>query len=274
MGRILTFLARLDDRLNPITVREARQLVRSGLLIWLVHLMLIGQLVVFGWALLIVDPTAFSDTIGPVVFQVMMAILGFACLLIVPAYAAARLGLEAATGELLTLAMPGVSFERLVFGKFYAAMILVGVIASTILPFAVLALMLRGVGVLSIAVAVSTTLAASAVCVFASIVFSCHLGPGPSRFIVPLLIAGGLLFAAFQQAMTNFASTEMALVAVGNCCCCCFLPTPVLAAAIIIPAYFTARGSTIGRRFRKVRVKPQPPRPPAPATDPPQEAPL
>src|SRR5262245_48681717 len=95
----MNLLARLDDRLNPIVIKELRQAVQSRLVAWALLVFLGLQLLVLGVMLLAREGRSGGDmefTAGREVFMVLQGILLGSCMLFVPIYSGVRLAMERA----------------------------------------------------------------------------------------------------------------------------------------------------------------------------------
>ena len=93
-------LDRLDDRINPIVVKELRQAVKSRIVVGILLLFLGLQLFMLGVTLLLRDGGGESITTdwnaGAGVFKSQQVVLLWTIMILVPAYAAIRLAAERA----------------------------------------------------------------------------------------------------------------------------------------------------------------------------------
>lgn len=141
----------VDDRINPIIVKELRQAVRSKFVTAAMMLFLVVALVVMGFRLMEMDDQGtFDTTAGREVFLVLQGVLLGSCLLFVPLYAAIRLAAErdGAHGDLLYVTT--LKARSIVWGKLLSALTLTLLIFSLCAPFMVLTYLLRGIDLLTI----------------------------------------------------------------------------------------------------------------------------
>lgn len=146
MGTLMGVASWLDDRMNPIVVKELRQAIKSRFVVSILMLLLIVLLTTL---LLYVMNT---DTIGQVtgnhganLFQVFQGMLLTTCLLFVPVYVGGRLAVErmSATSDLLFVST--IRPSSIVWGKLLAGMVITALIFSACAPFMVVTYLLRGI---------------------------------------------------------------------------------------------------------------------------------
>ena len=136
--------------LNPVTLKELRQMVRSRLVSTGLIAFLFLQVAVVSIALLTAR-SASSDPLGQsygnVVFGTVTAMLGFMLLLGIPGFVSARMAAERSADRLDLQFTTALAPTQFIDGKIAAAAVLMLLFASTSLPFLMLAYLLRGVDV-------------------------------------------------------------------------------------------------------------------------------
>lgn len=171
------------DRLNPIVVKELRQAVRGQAALGLVYGFLLVQIVVFALALMRFDVSGFHPQAGLDLFRVISFVMLPTLLLGVPIYAGLRTHFERVSEHLMMVQLTGVGFPRIFWGKFLSAMVVNLLILSTMMPFAFVATLLRGVGLLSIAAVSAITLVCSAICTIGMLAIGCLMVGPVSRVL-------------------------------------------------------------------------------------------
>ncbi|NLE42853.1 MAG: hypothetical protein GX615_13640 [Lentisphaerae bacterium] len=136
--------------LNPVTLKELRQMVRSRLVSSGLIAFLFLQVAVVSIALLTAR-SASSDPLGQsygtVVFGTVTGMLGFMLLLGIPGFVSARMAAERSADRLDLQFTTALAPTQFIDGKIAAAAVLMLLFASTSLPFLMLAYLLRGVDV-------------------------------------------------------------------------------------------------------------------------------
>ncbi len=142
---------KLDFSMNPVALRELRQLVRSRVITWCLA---IFPAILFGFTMLAVSSAsrgaspmemAFGDGIGDKPFVMVSVITGLVACLGIPFYAAMKAILETGRNG------PGLEFTtaltpaRIVGGRLTAAAILIAAAVASAMPFFMFAYLLRGV---------------------------------------------------------------------------------------------------------------------------------
>jgi hypothetical protein len=140
---------RVDDRLNPIVVKELRQAVRHHGALGLIGVFLVAQLVMLAVAI------GFSDgrevQMGREIFSLFSHALTGALVLGVPLYAGARLLGECVGEQFDEFRLPGLSFARIFWGKTLSALVLDALVLSVMGPFAYACTLMRGIDLPTIA---------------------------------------------------------------------------------------------------------------------------
>lgn len=193
-------LARLDDAINPIVVKELRQAVQSRFVTAMLITFLIIQVLVVGVTVVTSDDIAHNYQGGRDIFMALLVILLVACVVFVPIYAAVRLGAERndANTDLffITTIKPG----AIIRGKLFSALVLTGLIYGACMPFMTFTYLLRGLDMPSIALVLGYGLLTSAVCIAASI-FAASIPVGRLLRVLFGLVLLGVLSAALAYAI-------------------------------------------------------------------------
>ena len=200
---------RVDDWLNPIVVKEARQAVRSRFVSAVFLVFLVLQLVVV-WLYVLFNPDLASELSGGRdVTGILFSILTGSCMLFVPIYSGVRLAWERSAVQMDLMFTTTVSPGAVIRGKMVNAALLTGLIYSACAPFMTFAYLLRGIdlptiffllamGLLNIALAVQFALFLA--CIPTSILAKVFLG---------LFGMGVLLFWMFGGLWMGFALSSL-----------------------------------------------------------------
>ncbi len=140
-------------RMNPVMLKELRQMVRSKLVALGLMLMLgaqfVGTMIVMAANSEKLVATAAQDAdVGQVLFVVLTAILQLTLFFGVTGYMVVRVVLERSRGEMDLQYTTTLKARTFVDGKIGASMALVALMASAVLPFMILSYLLRGVDLL------------------------------------------------------------------------------------------------------------------------------
>lgn len=150
----------IDDRLNPVVVKELRQAVRSRAVSVILILFLTVQLLAIGVYLLAADDVANDFYAGQTVFMILESALLAVCLLFVPAYVGFRMAGERSDTNVDLLFITTIRPRSILWGKFVSGTVVTALIYSACAPFMVLTYMLRGIDLPSIAVVLALNLVA------------------------------------------------------------------------------------------------------------------
>lgn len=206
MTAIRNALAFVDDRLNPIVVRELRQAVQSRFVIVVLMLYLTVEFFAM-WMMLMFNGMSMDNfTAGRDVFLMLNGILLGTCLLFVPAYVGVRLAAERSQQNVDLVFITTIRPRSIIWGKAGAALALTILIYSACSPFMVMTYLLRGVDIPSIAVVLSLDLLVIAGGVFLAM----FIGALPTHWLSKALL--GLLL------MMGMASAFTMSMAAANAC--------------------------------------------------------
>lgn len=134
----------LNDRINPIVVKELRQAVQSRFVIAALMTLLSIQIIAIGIYLLTSGSSLFSFDAGRDVFLILFAILQGIGMLFVPLYTAVRLAAERSDTNVDLLFITTIKPRSVIAGKMFAAITLTVLIYSACMPFMAFTYFLRG----------------------------------------------------------------------------------------------------------------------------------
>lgn len=147
----------VDDRLNPIVVKELRQAVQGRFVAAVLLLFLLVETATLTVFLLTADPQDVSWVTGQGrgqdVFGFILGFLFFVAIVILPVYAAVRFFVEQASDSLSLVFVTTLPPRRVVAGKLVATQVLALLLFSACLPFVSFTYFLRGIDLPSILVA-------------------------------------------------------------------------------------------------------------------------
>lgn len=146
-------LAYMEDRANPIVVKEARQAVRSRWVITMLALELVALFLLTAGAAIfgVGNPSNDFNGTGFEVFMTINGGLMLLCTLAVPAYVAARLGSERTGAAADLLYTTSIGPASVVWGKVAVAMMIATLLVFAAAPFLVVSYLLRGIDLPTIA---------------------------------------------------------------------------------------------------------------------------
>ncbi|HWG41375.1 MAG TPA: hypothetical protein VN688_01220 [Gemmataceae bacterium] len=147
------FMARADDLLNPIVVKELRQAVKSRVVMAALLLFLFLQLTIL-LVILLAGEYRSTQTVnlhaGRKTFEVLQGILLGTCMLLIPVYAGVRLAAEHSDTNVDLLFISTLRARAIIAGKFQASIVLILLIFSACAPFMTFTYLLRGIDIPSI----------------------------------------------------------------------------------------------------------------------------
>ena len=146
----MTFVAKLgavmDDRINPITVKELRQAVQSHFVTVTLLIFLLVEFLAMMVAVLFTQPDlSLSANAGSQIFLTLDFIMLAICLTFVPIYAGIRLAAERSEQNVDLLFITTIKPAAVIRGKALTAMAVALLIFSVCLPFMVMTYLLRGI---------------------------------------------------------------------------------------------------------------------------------
>lgn len=160
MSGFREMIAAIDDRINPIMVKELRQAVR-GKFIWGVLLLFLGfQCIIFTFSL--ENEGVYSSNSGSQTMSFLLYILSISSLMLIPIYAGFRFAAESREGSDELLFITTITPHSIIRGKFLASMSIVLLLYSAFAPFMAMTFFLSGVDPLLTAVLLVFTFLLSA----------------------------------------------------------------------------------------------------------------
>ncbi|MCI0336252.1 MAG: ABC transporter permease [Acidobacteria bacterium] len=143
-------LARIDDWMNPIVIKELRQAVQSRFVVTALLVLLSIQLLAVGIYILAWRSALIDLDAGRWVFMLLYGILLGISMLFVPLYTAIRLFAERSDTNVDLLFITTIKPRSIIAGKLFAAIILTILIFSACMPFMAFTYFLRGIDLPSI----------------------------------------------------------------------------------------------------------------------------
>ena len=214
-GMLNRLAGAVDDRLNPIVVKELRQAVRGRFLAAVLLFFLAVQVVILGVFLL--DGTGL-DAIGgqgkgAEVFVAVVVVLLLATMFCIPLFAGVRLAIERVGDGLDLLYISTLEPRRIIAGKLVASAIVVLLIFSACLPFLSFTYFLRGIDLLSVMVVLVLDFLVSLTAIMAMIFIACL---PTSRWFKVLLGLGSVNGLLIAFGATVAYSTQLPRMGVGS----------------------------------------------------------
>lgn len=187
------WLARADDRLNPILVKEVRQALRGRYfrnLFWLTVVLAtgIGVFMIF-----VANVDGNLDELGPNFFTATFGVLSFAVHTFVPFWAFQSMGAEWEENTYDLLVISDLRPRQMVLGKVLAASVQGLLYYSAFTPFLVSTFLMGGVDILAIALLIGLSLLASTTLSFIAVALSTLGKTKIVRAGLAMLLAGALL---------------------------------------------------------------------------------
>jgi hypothetical protein len=193
------FLARIDNRINPVVVKELRQAVQSRFVVAALLILLGIQLLAIGLYLIRRDTTLMDFDAGNVVFMFLYGILLFVSLFFVPLYAAIRLIAERSDANVDLLFVTTIKPRSIITGKITAATIISILIFSACMPFMTFTYFLRGVDLPSIFIVLAMGLLIVVAATQMAIFVACIPGNRASKLLMAVILLV-LLLLIFMMA--------------------------------------------------------------------------
>ncbi len=198
MKSALRIIQAADNRLNPIVVKEMRQLVQSR---WVLSIIMLFLLVILGtMAIFAINSSAEIDTyttqtltVGRRSFLILAMIFSVTCMFFIPAYTAMRLSNERSWDGMDLLYVTTLTPAAIIRGKFQAGILLCILILSVSLPFMVLCYFLRGIDLPTMAFAIFICILCVIVVNQASLFVACL----PVQKVFKFLLGIGSLLLVF-----------------------------------------------------------------------------
>ncbi len=196
-----SLLDRMDDWLNPIVVKELRQAVKSRIVIVILMVFLVIQLFVMGSYLSVRTVQAeYGQGLwngGLEVFTVLQWVLLPTLMLIIPAHATVRFAAERSDQNVDLLFISALKPSSIVWGKFFAAIVLAMLILSLVAPFMVFSYLMRGLDIPTILLILGIDLLGMVSATMAGMFLAAIPGPRPVKFFFALVGFISLAFLTF-----------------------------------------------------------------------------
>lgn len=199
VGNVARFL---DDRVNPVLVKELRQAVQSNFVTVLLLVYLLIEILAMMLAVLFDHSLTSSLHAGGDVFMTMDTILLSTCLLFVPTYAGIRLAAERADQNVDLMFITTITPGAVIWGKAFTALAITLLIVCVCAPFMMMTYLLRGIDLPTICF----VLAMDLVVVGAGVAGALFIAAMPIRWPIRLLLALALLVGmvtAFSLAISG-----------------------------------------------------------------------
>lgn len=219
----------MDDRINPIVIKELRQAIQGRFVAAVLVLFLLVSLLVLGGFLFISEDVATSFQAGRTALLAFQGILVATCGVFMPAYVAIRMFTERSDANTDLLFITTIPARAIIWGKLLATIILVVVIYSACLPFMTLTYLLRGIDLPSIFITVGYGFLSVISSVMLAILVACL----STRLVARVLLGLGLLGLLISSVIGTMGSSS-ALVFLG------------IGSQTDDPAFWAAVGTVVG----------------------------
>ena len=143
MTAINDIIDRLDERINPIIVKELRQIVRGKFFWGVLILFLAFQCVVLSLSL--ADQNIRHGSVGQETLMFLYGVLFLASFAIIPIYSGFRFSRERSEGSDELLFITTITPQSIIRGKFAASFLIILLINSAFAPFMAMTFFLSGV---------------------------------------------------------------------------------------------------------------------------------
>jgi len=203
---------------NPVVVKELRQAVRSRFIAGMLLLFLLFQLGGMGIILLTTSASSFDNldailSAGRNMFCFLYVILSIACIVLVPAYAGIRLGVERGDNNLDLLYITTLRSGAIIRGKLFASSMVAILLFSAAMPLMSFTYLLRGVDLLSVFMALLFCFFCAVGAIQTAIFLACIR---LSRVFKVVLAFGALFMALWAVVMTSGAGIAMIYSGAGS----------------------------------------------------------
>lgn len=205
----------VDDRMNPIVVKELRQAVNSRLVVGVLTLLLSVLWLILLLYLLDYDPRGGLDTsAGAELFSVFQGVLLATCMLFVPVYVGVRLAAERASATADLLYVTTIRPSSIVWGKLLAGMVVTVLVFSACAPFMIVTYLMRGIDLPTILLVLGldalVVLAATQLAIF---VATLPVG-WPVKALLGLVVLGASM--GLYGGLTAFVTGTLLFLGVGS----------------------------------------------------------
>ena len=211
----LTRFAGLDDRVNPIVVKELRQAVKSWFIVGLLMLLLsVLTLIQLLWVMSSTDLGSTSGDGGRELFLVFQGTLLAIALLGLPVYTGVRLAAERASATSDLLYVTTIRPWSIVWGKLAAGVAVTALVFAACAPFMIVTYLLRGIDPPTILFVLGLDFAV----VLSGLVLAIFLGALPVGIGMKVFLGiGGLATLLWAFGMTTaLVSSELVFSGIGT----------------------------------------------------------
>jgi hypothetical protein len=204
---------KLNDRINPIVVKEMRQAVKGKFTSWTLMLILVIQLAIIGSVLVLSKDIGKNFSIGQGLFTGLLGLLLLICLFLVPIFTGSRLSQEKASNNVDLFFITTLKPSQIIWGKLFAALVVTLLFFTASLPFMTLTYLFRGLDLPTIFIVLAFDFLAVAACIQFCILLACLPGGIVSR-IIRLLGVIIALFIVFE--IITASSYQMLYSGIGS----------------------------------------------------------
>lgn len=201
----------VDDRLNPIVVKELRQAVQSRfVIVMLMAFLTIDVIVIMAGA--ISQDLHGSAEAGRGIFVILESILLAACMGFLPIYSAIRLASEHGDGNTDLFFITTIRAGAIIRGKFVAAMVLAMTMYGACMPFMVFTYLLRGIDLPTIFFILGMILLATAEAVMLALLLAAVPVGRVLRAFLGLGLLGAMVLGSGATVGISVAMIEFGIV--------------------------------------------------------------
>jgi hypothetical protein len=191
------FVARLDDRANPIMLKQLRQAVRARYISVLLIAFLAIQLVVMARVVMGRHDFGGETDLGRRAFMTLYAILVGTCSVFVPLYVVGQLFLQRTAADVDLFALTTLRPRSVVWGRLLSGVLLSLLIYSAFAPFLTMSYLLRGIDLDVIMVLIVLGFSASVVVIAFGILLASIPVPRPVGLLLGVLVLGAGVMAVW-----------------------------------------------------------------------------
>jgi hypothetical protein len=197
---------------NPVTLKELRQMVRSRMVAVGLVVYLVAQLAGVGFVLLSsaddgTGVSLYGQALGESVYHMVFFLLSFLLLFCLPLFVGTRMGLERGKEHVDLQFVTSLRPSQFVDGKIASSFVLALVFASAALPFMVLCYLLRGVDLFKILWSFVGVLLVTLGSLYATLFFGAL---GASRVARLFMLLGVIFSLLFVMGTVNVSSAAVA----------------------------------------------------------------
>jgi len=195
MSRFAEIAQFLDDRMNPIVVKECRQAVQNRLVMTAIILSLsVNTLITCIYLIDQYGRGPDQSTAGAQLFSVLFGILAVGSFIFVPLFIAWRIMVERNPANIDMLYASTISASQIIRGKFLAGMALLGLIYCASLPFLTFTYLLRGIDLPTIFIVMVNSFLATSL----GIMFAILAATSATTILMRIFLGIGLFYAGMM----------------------------------------------------------------------------